>query len=364
MLTESLVANQISEMQEIVRSNSCLLPRGAGSKSALQAVGQSVTPLEMSALRGMLEYQPQEFTFTALAGTPLGEIERLLAQNGQYLPFDPPLVERAATLGGTVAAGLSGPGRYRFGGIRDFILGVQFIDGRGELVRAGGKVVKNAAGFDLPKLMVGSLGGFGALVALSFKVFPLPQAFMTLRFHYESLSPALEAITRLGCSPLEIFALELALHECEANLLIRLGGDPRGFAARRERLRLVLGCEAAEVLENQPEREFWRRQREFAWLDPAQSLVKIPLPPRLAPALDERLAGRGAQRRYSAGANLAWVGWPGDLGDLDLPLKDMGLPALAVLGAASQVRLGARLGAAFEARVKQALDPAGKWLEL
>jgi len=364
MLTESATASRLSEIQEIVRLSSRLLPRGAGSKTAMQAAQADVTLLEAAALSGMLEYQPQEFTFTALAGTPLADIERRLRENGQYLPFDPPLVARGATLGGTVAAGLSGPGRYRYGGVRDFILGVKFVDGGGELVRAGGKVVKNAAGFDLPKLMVGSLGGFGLLVELTFKVFPLLPAFATLRFDYASLEEALHAVTRLGRLPLEIMALELERHPGGAALYVRLGGIPEGFAPRLDRLRRMLGGGGKTPLEGQAELEFWNAQREFAWLDAACALVKVAITPRNVPALDERLAVHGAVRRYSAGANLAWVAWPGALGTLDQILNELGLPALVVLGPAGHARLGRQVGVAFEARVRQALDPAGKWLVL
>src|SRR5207249_11250784 len=132
-------------------------------------------------LRGISEYDPSECTFAALAGTPVREIAAALAERGQYLPFDPVLSEAGATLGGTVAAGLSGPGRFRFGGLRDFILGVRFVDGAGRLLRMGGKVVKNAAGFDLPKFFVGSLGRFGVLAEMTFKVFPRPASALTLR---------------------------------------------------------------------------------------------------------------------------------------------------------------------------------------
>src|SRR3989304_5054957 len=99
MLTESATASRLSEIQEIVRLSSRLLPRGAGSKTAMQAAQADAPLLEAAALSGMLEYQPQEFTFTALAGTPLADIERRLRENGQYLPFDPPLVARGAPLG-------------------------------------------------------------------------------------------------------------------------------------------------------------------------------------------------------------------------------------------------------------------------
>ncbi|MEP7358215.1 MAG: FAD-binding protein, partial [Anaerolineales bacterium] len=137
----------IQELQAAVAANDHVIVRGAGSKPALTPPAQAGgLTLDAAQLSGVLEYEPGEFTFTALAGTPVRLVRDLLKEHGQYLPFDPPLAEQGATLGGTVAAGLSGPGRYRFGGVRDFILGVRFIDGTGELIRGGGKVVKNAAG--------------------------------------------------------------------------------------------------------------------------------------------------------------------------------------------------------------------------
>src|SRR5688500_13334503 len=147
------------------------------------------------------------------------------------------LVERGATLGGTVAAGLSGPGRYRYGGVRDFILGVRYVDGTGELVRGGGKVVKNAAGFDLPKLFGGSLGQLGALVELSFKVFPRPEATLTLRHTLPTLEAALAALQRLYLAPLDMEALDLTVDGDGPALWVRLGGLGHVLAARAERVR-------------------------------------------------------------------------------------------------------------------------------
>src|SRR5690606_27154197 len=144
-----------------VRTHDRLHVRGGGTKTALSRPADGAALLATSGLSGILEYEPGEFTFTARAGTPLSEIERALAENGQYLPFDPPLVKHGAPLGGTIAAGLSGSGRQRCGGVRDFLIGVRFVDGQGQLVRGGGKVVKNAAGFDLPKLLIGSVGRLG-----------------------------------------------------------------------------------------------------------------------------------------------------------------------------------------------------------
>src|SRR4051812_30056493 len=185
-----LAPGSVKELVDAVRSTPHLLAVGAGTKPRLSAV--DAVKLSTARLRGIIEYDPSEFTFTAAAGTTIREIAATLEERGQYLPFDPMLVAAGATLGGTVAAGLSGPGRFRFGGLRDFILGVRFVDGMGRLLRMGGKVVKNAAGFDLPKFFVGSLGRFGVLAEMTFKVFPRPIASRTLRLTAETLGAATE----------------------------------------------------------------------------------------------------------------------------------------------------------------------------
>lgn len=355
-------SSTIPELQQVIRSSERLQPRGAGSKSALESTDQDVTLLEVAGLRGVLDYEPQEFTFTALAGTPLAEVEQMLAENGQYLPFDPPFVEGGATLGGTVAAGLSGPGRYRYGGVRDFLLGVKFLDGRGELVRSGGVVVKNAAGFDISKLMVGSLGGYGLLAELSFKVFPAPRAFTTAIFEYQTLSDGLDALVKLARSSIEIFALDLEPHPNHAELVVRLGGIPEGFPARLGRLRSLLGADERTTLDEESERAFWRSRSEFAWHTEGQALVKVPLTPGRLLELDNGLAEYAADRHYSVGANLGWVAWSGPLNLLDSLLTDLGLSGLVLLGSAGKPRLGTRTGEGFAARVKKALDPLDKWV--
>src|SRR3954453_23855872 len=139
----ALSPENLTELVDAVRSTPHLLAVGAGTKPRLSAV--DAVKLSTARLCGISEYDPSEFTFTAAAGTPVREIAAALAERGQYLPFDPMLVEAGARLGVTVASGLNGPGRFRFGGVRDFILGGRFVDGAGRLMRMGGKVVKNAA---------------------------------------------------------------------------------------------------------------------------------------------------------------------------------------------------------------------------
>ena len=352
--------SSITEIQDFVRSQTRLAPHGGGSKPAL-TWRDGFTLVETGGITGLLEYQPEEFTFTALAGTRLAEVEQALAEHGQFLPFDPPLAQAGATLGGCVASGLSGPGRYRYGGLRDFLLGVRFVDGQGQLVSSGGKVVKNAAGFDLPKLMVGSLGQYGILVELSFKVFPRSETYATLQVNFPSLNQALETLTRLTLQPLELFALDLIPQDEVSYLLVRLGGKPAALPERVKRLQGILGSEEFHVIEGEADAQLWRAELEFSWAPAGHSLVKVPLTPRRLVPLDEKLAASHAVRHYSVGANQAWIAWPGEISALDAHLVDLNLAGLVVRGEAQKAQLGVRQGDGFARRVKQALDPGGRF---
>ena len=364
----------IEEVQAAVQAQPRLLPRGSGSKPSLSTPPLDTSRLELAGLSQVLEYEPEEYTFTALAGTPVAEVETLLAQHGQYLPFDPLLAERGATLGGTVAANASGPGRYRYGGVRDFLLGVRFVDGEGRLVRGGSKVVKNSAGFDIAKLMVGSLGRLGVLVELTFKVFPRPEAYATLKVEYPSLTAALAAIYRLNTSPLELNALDLepispSLKHQNCTLWLRLGGLADALPGRLERLRNFLmsstdGAGQVQAFGGAEDEMYWKKMRELARAPAGWALVKVPLTPGQIPALEAQLKGKGGHQRYSVGGNLAWLTWPADLGTLDAILKSLNLMGLVLFGASGRLRLGAYAGEALLRRVKQALDPAGRFLEV
>jgi glycolate oxidase FAD binding subunit len=354
--------DSIEELQSIVTQHTRLMVKGGGSKNALSAPRPEVTLVDLSKLAGMLEYQPAEFTFSALAATSLAEIEAALAENNQFLPFDPPLVASGATLGGTVAAGLSGPGRFRYGGVRDFILGIAFVDGKGRLVRSGGRVVKNAAGFDLSKLMVGSLGAYGALVELSFKVFPQPAATITLKASFPDLEHALESLVQVGNAPLDLYVLDLQPLPDETVLMARLGGPQDTLLSRVDRLRKIIGH--GETIEGQTEVDLWWDERHFKWAPADFSLIKVPLGYRRVPELDKILSQSDASRRYSVGANLAWIAWPGSLQVLDDFLSKLELSGLVLMGNEPASRLGVRKGESFARRVKQALDPQRRWVEV
>ncbi len=288
-----------------------------------------------------------------------------LARHGQYLPFDPLLVRRGATLGGTVAANLSGSGRYRYGGVRDFILGVRFVDGRGQLVRSGGKVVKNAAGFDLPKFFVGSLGRYGILTEVSFKVFPRPRSHMTLAFTYPSLMAAQQAVFRLATQPLDIDALDLEPAEGTAfRLQLRVGGLEAGLPDRVARLEAFLQGEQPrlpqQLLLGEHEAAYWDAINKLSWVPHGAQLVEVPLAPRQVPALDGRI--QSAARRYTAGGGVAWLALQ-NVESVRTVLTGMGLVGLRVLGPGGDPFVGVRRGMMLAQRVKRALDPAGKFGE-
>ncbi|RIH88026.1 putative FAD-linked oxidoreductase [Meiothermus luteus] len=350
----SLRPTHPKEVQEAVRSHPRLLPRGGGSKPALSTPRERQVALELIGLSGVLEYNPGEYVVVARAGTPLSELEALLKAHGQYLPFDPPFARQGATLGGTVAAGLSGPMRNRYGGVRDFILGVEFVDGLGNLVRGGGKVVKNAAGFDLPKLMVGSLGRLGVLTELAFKVFPYPKATATLEVAFPNLGEALEALYRLAASPIELYALDLVP---PSRLVLRLGGLPEALSPRLERLERFLN-QQGERLQGEAEEAYWEGVNDLGRLGEGY-LVKVALTPRRIPTLEARLGA--APRRYMSAGHLLYLAWNEPLEALDEALRAEGLPGLVLRGVVANPRIGLNLEGPFGLKVTAALDPQGRF---
>lgn len=351
----SVATNDIEMLQAALRAGRRVLPRGAGTKPALSTAPERFEALDLSALSGIIEYDPAELTFTALAGTPVAEVSHALAKNGQYLPFDPPYAAAGATLGGVVATGASGANAFRHGGVRDFIIGVRFLDGTGRLLSGGGKVVKNAAGFELPKLMVGSMGRLGVLVQLSFKVFPRPQSSTTLRVRLDGLDAALTAIAQLGRGPLDLDALDL---EPPGTLVIRLAGASGTLPARAARLAILLGARV-EQLDGAADADEWHRAAELAWAPQDSTLVRVALSLRAVPSLQRAAADAGAAVRYSLGGNVAWVAWPVDrpLGDLDAALRALQLAGMVLRGTATRPLLGHVTGGAFATRLRAVLDP-------
>jgi len=352
----------VESLQEAIRAHAHVLPRAGGTKPALSTPPDGVATLDVARLTGIVEYDPGELTFTALAATPVREVVQALAEHHQYLPFDPPWASAGATLGGVVAAGTSGPLSHRHGGVRDFVVGVRFLDGSGEVRNAGGRVVKNAAGFDIPKLMVGSLGRLGILVQLSFKVFPAPEAWGTLRVDVADLEALVDTVERLATAPFDLEALDL---EPPRRLWLRLGGPSAVMDARLTNLARFVGGRS-ERIEGADEEAVWAVACDVGWAPEGSSIAKVALVPERLLGLDPALEQAGAARRYSRGGNLAWVAWPAErpLDELDGILTSHGLSGLVLTGTTRRPLIGRRTGGAFAERMRRALDPPGHFLEV
>jgi glycolate oxidase FAD binding subunit len=242
--------------------------------------------LEVGGHRGIVHYEPTELVLTARAGTPLAEIEAALAERGQGLAFEPPQHGEAATLGGTVACNLSGPARPYAGACRDFVLGVRIVNGRGEVLRFGGEVMKNVAGYDLSRLMAGAQGTLGVLLEVSLKVLPRPAAELTLVQEMDAVS-AVANFNAWAARPLPITA---ACH-LGGRAYVRLAGAEAAVRAARSKL-------GGEALPDGP--GFWRSVRELrhGFFQAPGSLWRLSLPPAapVDPDLRQCIDWGGAQR--------------------------------------------------------------------
>ncbi len=228
----------IDRVHSARESGTALCIRGGGSKSFYGEPAQGDI-LDTRALTGISSYEPTELVVTARCGTPLAELEALLASKNQCLPFEPPhfgatgsdLRERGATVGGMVAAGLSGPSRAAVGSVRDHVLGATLLNGRAEVLTFGGQVMKNVAGYDVSRVLAGSLGTLGVILEVSLKVMPIAPATLTLRFEMDEPS-ALARLNDWGGQPVPLNASAW----WDGNLIVRLRGALAAVQAARVRL--------------------------------------------------------------------------------------------------------------------------------
>ncbi len=219
-----------ARVREAMEAHTPLCIAGSGSKAFLghPVRGES---LSLAGHRGIVNYEPTELVVTARAGTPIAELERVLAEQGQHLPFEPPRFGPGATLGGTVACGLSGPRRPWSGSLRDHVLGMTILTGKGDILHFGGEVMKNVAGYDISRLMCGAFGTLGVLLDVSLKVLPRPEASET-RVLECTAGAALDTLQRLGRAPLPLGG---AAH-VDGRLYLRLEGSPDGVADAARRI--------------------------------------------------------------------------------------------------------------------------------
>jgi len=263
------------EMQDQVRAacadKTPLAIQAGGSKAfyGRKLVGE---PLDVTGHAGIVSYMPTELVVSARCGTPLAELEAVLAEQGQMLPFEPPHFADTATVGGMVAAGLSGPRRPWGGAVRDAVLGVKLLTGRGEILRFGGQVMKNVAGYDVSRLLAGSLGGLGVILEVSLKVLPRPVTEITLVQEADGQT----ALARLTAWQAKAWPLSASLHDGE-RLWIRLSGTHAGVNAARE----ALGGEEIQ------DASLWTRVREqtLPFFQTEKPLWRLSVPPA-TPVMD------------------------------------------------------------------------------
>ncbi len=222
----------VASVQSAYTSKLPLSILGAGTKSFLGQVSLNSKPLDVTGHHGIIEYDPAELVLVARAGTPLSEIESVLADHHQILGFEPPFIDAGATLGGAVAAGLAGPRRAYSGAVRDFILGAKFVNGKGETVTTGGKVMKNVAGFDLFRPMAGSMGTLGVMLEIALRVLPKPEVEITLLLEESVEHEALKKMNRWAGQSQAISAAAWDGH----NIRIRLSGSAASIAHGRRQI--------------------------------------------------------------------------------------------------------------------------------
>ena len=368
--------SQINAFREQIltaaKNKTSLSIEGGGTKS-WYGNPNSYAKLDTRAYSGILEYQPEELVITACAGTPLKEIEAVLKERNQVLAFEPPHFGQNATFGGAIAAGLAGPGRITVGNFRDFVLGARILDGKGQDLSFGGKVMKNVAGYDVSRLLPGSLGTLALLLEASVKVLPKPAATATLRCQI-SQEKALKVLNEWAGQPLPLSASCWigSSKDGDGELTFRLAG---AAAAVKAAIPLMSSLVIATEINNEAAEHFWNDLREqknsaFANLGADQTLYRLALPAACGPveipgANDEIILEWHGQQR--------WIKAPGD----EATFKTIKALANSHGGHATRFRQGTNVDSSYQRftllseqahskaleavqeRLRSAFDPAG-----
>lgn len=286
---EDFIQSVCERVKAAAASKTPLCIHGGKSKDFYGAALEGAA-LDVRPYAGIIDYEPRELVLTVRVGTTLAEIETTMLAERQMLAFEPPhyaVNGGAATIGGTVAAGLSGPRRPYAGAVRDFVLGTRIVNGRGEDLRFGGRVIKNVAGYDVSRLMTGAMGTLGVLTDISFKVLPLPVAETTLRFEM-SEADAIRRFNEWAGQPLPLSATAWS----EGQALVRLSGTSAGVRAAKERM----GGEEIDATAR------WKSIRDHThdFFKRDGTLLRISLPPTTAPLAN------GAMQLIEWGGGLRW----------------------------------------------------------
>jgi glycolate oxidase FAD binding subunit len=273
---------------------------GGNTKAFYGETSQVSDTLDVKPLAGISAYDPSELVVTVRAGTLLSELENTLADKGQHLAFEPPRLGSESTVGGVVAAGLAGPARATAGGVRDHVLGATLVNGRGEVLSFGGQVMKNVAGYDVSRVLAGSMGVLGVIAEVSLKVLPQPVATATLRFEFEQ-AQALAQMHRWGGQPLPITATAW----WEGMLVVRLAGAGAAVSAAQtalggERIEPSMAASFWQGLRDHSDEYFVGAAKAAASDTGSVALWRLSLPPTAEP-LDlpgEQLVEWGGAQRW------------------------------------------------------------------
>lgn len=388
-LAEALRPADPDEAAEAVRwavgSDISLEILGAGSKRGLGALLDGCTPLKLDRLAGISTYEPEELILTAQPGTPLTEIEALLGSRNQMLAFEPPdwgpllgASDGRATLGGIVGSNASGPRRVRAGAARDHMLGVTAVSGRGETFKAGGKVVKNVTGYDLPKLLAGSFGTLAVMTELTVKVMPRPEGARTLVLSGLHDRAAICALRDAASTPYEPSGLAHLPAEAAARLgltgpatLIRLEGAAATLPYRIDCLAQTLATYGGpDVLDQAESADVWRAIRDVRPFIGRPGIVwRVSVPPLAGP--DLAATARADAWFYDWAGGLVWLRYEeqpedGRAANLRAMIARTGGGHATLFRAPDALRRAVPVFepepeplAALSRRVKAAFDPAG-----
>ena len=285
----AVLAEWADRIRQAQHARTALYIRGGGTKPTVSKGIQTSTPtLDTRAYHGVVVYEPSELVVTVRAGTLLSVLESQLAQHGQSLPFEPPRFGSSGTVGGMVAAGLSGPSRASVGAVRDYVLGAQLINGRGEHLTFGGQVMKNVAGYDVSRVLAGSRGSLGVITEVSLKVLPVAVAETTLCFHMAQ-GRALEQLAQWRSRPLPLNAscwvLDATQAPPQAVLYVRLRGAKAAVEAAC--VQMLKEC-PGQRLDGAGTRTDWDACRDqylpfFTPPTPQSALWRLSVPPTTPP---------------------------------------------------------------------------------
>jgi glycolate oxidase FAD binding subunit len=309
-------AGIIAAVQTARAAREPLVIEGRGSKRGMLRPVQAACSLSTRALTGITLYRPAELIISAYAGTPLAEIEAILAEKGQQLIAESPYLNSVfgtaapPSIGGVVAANLSGPRRITWGATRDHVMGLRFVNGAGEVIRSGGRVLKNVTGLDLCKLLSGSYGTLGVITEVTLKVLPQPETSATLLIETPDLASAVAALSAGLGSPYGVSAAAALPQGDHAVAALRLEDFAASVTYRLEKLCAALDSFGAQrVMQNGESRAFWCSVREVEPLQVSakEALWRVSVRPSSGPRIAAAASAIGGRALLDWGGGLVWI---------------------------------------------------------